>query len=145
VGSGRELLTADIGRQRLGASFFSGFGIVALVLGVSAMFGLAAYLVEARFREFGIRLALGANTRSLLLGVVRTTLVPVVVGTAIGLLAAAGLSGAVEALVFGINAVDAPSYVGAAGLVTGSALLAGLAAGRQLRHVPPTAWLRRDI
>jgi putative ABC transport system permease protein len=145
VVSGRELLTADIGRQRLGASFFSGFGIVALVLGVSAMFGLAAYLVEARFREFGIRLALGANTRSLLLGVVRTTLVPVVVGTAIGLLAAAGLSGAVEALVFGINAVDAPSYVGAAGLVTGSALLAGLAAGRQLRHVPPTAWLRRDI
>jgi putative ABC transport system permease protein len=144
VVSGRELLAADLGRQRLGASFFSGFGLVALVLGAGGVFGLVAYLVESRARELGIRLALGATTGSLLLNVVRTSLGPVLTGTVIGLVAAAWLSGQVEALVFGVSAADAASYLAAGSLMAGSALLAGLAAGRRVRHVSPAAWLRQD-
>ena len=61
ITTGRDLIARDLGRQRLGAWFFSGFGLVALVLGAGGVFGLVAYLAESRRREFGVRLTLGAT------------------------------------------------------------------------------------
>jgi ABC-type antimicrobial peptide transport system permease subunit len=144
VVSGRELLAADLGRQRLGASFFSGFGVVALLLGAGGVFGLVAYMVESRARELGIRLALGATPRRLLLSVVQKSVGPVVAGAVLGLVGAAWFSGAAEALVYGVGTLDAASYLAGASLMIICALLASLAAGRRVRDVSPTEWLRRD-
>jgi hypothetical protein len=61
ISTGRDIVERDIGGQRLGAWFFSGFGLTALLLGVIGVFGLVAYLAESRQREFGVRLAFGAT------------------------------------------------------------------------------------
>lgn len=51
ITTGRDLMARDLGRQRLGAWFFSGFGLVAVVLGVGGVFGLIAYLAESRLMQ----------------------------------------------------------------------------------------------
>src|SRR5262249_41849495 len=61
IKTSRELIAADLGRERLGAWFFSGFGLVTTCLGVGSVFGIVGYLAESRRREFGIRAALGAT------------------------------------------------------------------------------------
>jgi putative ABC transport system permease protein len=82
VSTGREIIAADLGRQRLGAWFFSGFGLVALVLRAGGVFGLVAYLAESRRREFGVRLALGARPLHLVWRGVAAGLAPVSLGAA---------------------------------------------------------------
>ena len=77
VATGREIVARDIGRQRLGAWFFSGFGLAALLLGIGGAFGLVAYLAESQRREFGVRLALGANMGHLVRRGLAAALVPV--------------------------------------------------------------------
>jgi ABC-type antimicrobial peptide transport system permease subunit len=144
VASGRQLLEADLGRERLGAAFFTGFGLVSLVLGVAAVFGLVAYLAESRAREFGVRLALGATPNRLIGLVVGTSLVPVVAGTVAGLVGAALLSGAVASLIHGINALDTVSYAGAAGVMLASAAAAGFAAALRIRRLSPIDALRAE-
>ena len=77
--TGHELVARDLGRQRLGAWFFSGFGLIALVLGAGGVFWLVAYLAESRRREFGIRLALGATSGHLVRRGVVAGVVPVAI------------------------------------------------------------------
>jgi hypothetical protein len=55
IAKGHDIVARDLGRRRLGAWFFSGFGLIALVLGAGGVFGLVAYLAESRRREFGVR------------------------------------------------------------------------------------------
>jgi hypothetical protein len=142
VATGREEIDRDIGRQRLGALAFSGFGIAALLLGVGGAFGLVAYLAESRRREFGVRLALGANHRDLLrLGLI-TAVVPVSLGVAAGLSLGAIVSRIFEALLVGISALDAFTYLMVAVTMLISAALAALAAAWRLRRTSPLEALR---
>jgi len=69
VATGRDVVSRDIGRQRLGAWFFTGFGLAALLLGVGGAFGLVAYLAESQRKEFGVRVVLGASMGHLGAGV----------------------------------------------------------------------------
>jgi ABC-type antimicrobial peptide transport system permease subunit len=67
---------------------FSGFGLIALLLGAAGVFGLVAYLAESERREFGVRLALGATPGHLVRRGITAGLLPVGVGVTVGLLAA---------------------------------------------------------
>jgi predicted permease len=142
VTTGHDVVTSDLGRQRLGAWFFSWFGLTALVLGVGGVFGLVAYLAEARRREFGVRLALGATPRRLVAHGIATALLPVVVGVAAGLGAAAIVSRLFASLLTGLSPVDLLTY-GAVGLaMIGCTTLAALMAAWRLRRITPTEALR---
>lgn len=142
--SGRDLVAADLGRERLGAWFFSGFGIVAVVLGVGGVFGLIAYLAESRRREFGVRLALGATSWDLLRTAVNAGLVPTVAGAAVGLLGAAWLAQTAEAFLIGVGRLDAVSYIGAFSLIVAVGTIAGVAAAWRVRDVSPIEALRAE-
>ncbi len=128
LATGREELDRDTGRQRLGAWAFSGFGLAALLLGVGGAFGLVAYLSESRRREFGVRLALGANHQHLVrIGLV-TALLPVSLGITVGLIVGAIISRLFEALLVGISALDIVTHLVVALTMLSSAAIAALAA-----------------
>lgn len=132
----------DIGRQRLGAWFFSGFGLTALLLGVTGVFGLVAYLAESRQREFGVRVALGATPRDVVWRGVTAALVPVSLGVAAGLAFAALVSRLFTSLLIGLATLDVFTYIAVATIMLGCAACAALGAAWRLRRVAPADALR---
>jgi predicted permease len=144
VETGRDIVTRDLGRQRLGAWFFSGFGLTALLLGVGGVFGLVAYMAESRRREFGVRLALGATSRDLVRHGLAAALVPVACGTAAGLVFAALVARVFTSLLTGLSALDPLTYAAVAVITRACAALAGLGAASRLRRMAPVDALRTD-
>jgi predicted permease len=142
VESGADLVARDLGRARLGAWFFSGFGAIALGLGLAGVFGLVAYLAEARRRELGIRMALGAEPGRLVRSAIGTGLVPVAIGVVAGLVVAALLARSVESLLHGVSALDPLSYTAAGLLLLAGAAAAGAFAAWRIRRVSPMDALR---
>lgn len=140
--TGAEVIAADLGRQRLGAWFFSGFGLVAMVVGLGSVFGLVAYLAESRRREFGVRLALGATPRDLVSYGLALALVPVGVGLVSGLLLAAAVSRLFGAVLVGVSPVDGLTYGAVAAMLLCAATGAALMAAWRLRRVSPAEALR---
>jgi predicted permease len=142
VATGTEVIARDIGRQRLGAWAFCGFGLTALLLGVGGAFGLVAYLTESRRREFGVRLALGADLSELVRHGLMAALAPVSAGIATGLGLGALISQVFEALLVGISPLDPVTYLLVAMTMLGCATIAGLAAAWRLRRTNPSDALR---
>jgi len=142
ITTGRDIIMHDIGRQRLGAWFFSGFGLTTLLLGVIGVFGLVAYLAESRRREFGIRLALGATPRDLVWRGMTAALIPVSMGVAAGLVFAAWVSRLFMSMLTGLTTLDPYTYLTIATMMLSCATFAGLGAAWRLRHVPPADALR---
>ncbi|HUF47670.1 MAG TPA: ABC transporter permease [Vicinamibacterales bacterium] len=140
--TGREVIARDLGRQRLGAWFFSGFGLAALLLGIGGAFGLVAYLAESQRREFGIRLALGASMGHLVRHGLVAALLPVSVGVAAGLVLAGLMSQLFTAFLAGISALDPATYLLVAVITIGCAALAALLAAWRLRCTRPSDALR---
>lgn len=144
ITTGREMVARDLGRQRLGAWFFSGFGLVALLLGAGGVFGLVAYLAESRRREFGVRIALGATPRDLVCRGVAAGLIPVALGTVIGLLCAAIVARVFVSLLPGLSTLDPPTHAAVALLMILCALASGLAAALRLHRLEPGDALRAE-
>jgi predicted permease len=142
VATGRELVARDIGHQRLGAWAFSGFGLAALLLGTGGAFGLVAYAAKSRRREFGVRLALGADRQDLVRLAVKTALAPVSVGVVAGLTLAAAVSKILRALLVGIGTLDTTTYLVVAAVMLMSATVAGWAGTWSLRRTTPSEVLR---
>ena len=143
VRTGRDLVTQDLSEARTGAWFFSGFGAIALVLGVGGVFGLVAYVVESRRREFGIRMALGAMPADLIRRVVGAALWPVIGGAAIGLGAAALLARTIRALIVGVALIDPVAYGTSAILMVAAAGASAMVAAWRLRRSSPIDALRQ--
>jgi putative ABC transport system permease protein len=142
VATGRDLVARDLGRERLGASFFSGFGALALGLGLAGIFGLVAYHAESRRRDLGVRLALGATPRGLIAETVVIGTTPVVVGTGAGLIIAAIGARAVGATFFGVSAIDPLTYALVGTALVGGAVLAAISAARRVTRISPMDALR---
>jgi predicted permease len=119
-----------------------GLGLLALVLASVGIYGVVSYAVTGRYREVGIRLALGATARSVLGLLLRRTMRPVVVGAVIGLTAAAAFSRILSAVLFGVSPADPVGLGGAAALVMGVAFTAGVLAARPATRADPTTTLR---
>src|SRR5262249_29733189 len=88
-----DVLGENYSRQRFSAWLVSGFAAVALLLAAVGIYGLLAYSVTARTREFGVRAALGADASSIIVLVLRTGARPVLLGLVIGSAGAVALSG----------------------------------------------------
>jgi putative ABC transport system permease protein len=95
--------------QMLGA-----FAGVALALAALGLFGVLSYGVRLRSREFGIRMALGADRRRIRRMVLREGLTVTAIGTVIGLFGAVALSRALASMMFGVSALDPGVMLGAA-------------------------------
>jgi ABC-type antimicrobial peptide transport system permease subunit len=126
------------------SSLSTSLGVLALVLASVGVYGVVAYAVGRRVREIGIRMALGASARNVLALILQRTMRPVVVGAVIGLVAAVVVSRVLSSVLFGVSPVDAIGLGGAALLVLGVALGAGVLAARPGMRADPMVTLRCD-
>ena len=120
------------------------FGLLALGLAAVGIYGTLSYLVTARTREIGIRLALGASRRSVLSNVVVRGLVPAVGGGLAGALLAGALARTFESLFFRIDPLDGASVVAGASALVFVALVAACGPAVKAARVDPVRVLRTD-
>jgi predicted permease len=105
-----ELFSSSLQRPRLILGVLASFAIAGLILGAVGMYGIVAYTVQQRWRELGIRAALGAGSGALQGMVVRGGLRYALAGIAIGIPLALALSRALRGMVFGVPAADPVSF-----------------------------------
>jgi predicted permease len=119
-------------------------GAMALLLGVSGLYGVIAYAVSQRRREIGIRLALGAQAHEIRGLFVRRGLVLVGVGVATGLGGAAGVTRFMQSLLFGISPLDPITFAAMPVLLAAAAMLASYLPARGAVAVDPVETLRAE-
>ena len=122
----------------------SSFAAIALALTALGIFGVVAFVVATRSREMGIRIAVGAEPRSLVRLMVRQALVPVAGGLAAGLLATRWLAGFAEAQLYDVNTSDPVTLAGATITVVCAALVAAWLPARRASRVDPVVALRAE-
>ena len=118
------------------------FGVVALVLSAIGIYGVLAFGVAQRVREFGIRQALGADQRSILALVLGQGMRTIGIGLALGLIGAAVLTRLLQAQLFGVSTYDLGIYAGVTLLLLAVALLACYIPARRATEVDPMIALR---
>ena len=129
---------------RLGATMFTIFGLLALVVAAIGLYSVVAYDVSQRTRELGVRVALGASAGTVLRLVVGEGVRVVIVGLALGAVAALSLAGRVSPLLYGVSAKDPVTYAGVVGVLLVVAVVASLAPALRAARVDPNVALRAD-
>jgi len=139
-------LTEAIGRGEAQRVFtlrlLTTFAGVALGLAALGLFGVLSYGVRLRRREFGIRMALGANGGSIRRMVLREGMVVTAIGVVIGLLGAVALSRILASLVFGVSTLDPRVLASAAVFMTLVATLAAYLPAHRATSVEPSSVLQ---
>jgi putative ABC transport system permease protein len=137
-----DVLAAETWRERLGATTSAVFACVALVLAAVGVSSVVAYAVTRRWREFGVRLALGAQSRQVVSLAVREAAVPVVVGLGAGLALVLAASRVLSSVLVGVSATD-PLAIGlAATTLLTVTLAAAWRPARRATRVDPGIALR---
>ena len=138
------LLATSAGERRFALILFESFGLVALVLAATGIYGVLAGSVAERTREIGIRLALGAQTSNVLHLIFRQGLILVLSGVGFGLLAAWALARLLTKLLFGVTATDPWAFGSVTVLLIVVALLACWLPARRATKVDPLVALRYE-
>lgn len=125
-------------------SLFVIFAAVALALGVIGIYGVLSYLVSRRTREIGIRLALGAQRRTILWLVLREGAKFSLLGIAVGLASAFALTRLLSSELYGVTASDPVTYAAVALLMSLVTLLACYVPTRRAMRTDPLSALRHD-
>ena len=139
-----EVASASIAEPRFRARLLSGLAALALSLSAIGVFGVLAFSVAQRRREFGVRMALGAQIRDVLNLVLGRAAKIVVAGIAIGTLGAVALAKSMSALLFGIRPFDLFTFVTAPALLTLVALLAAWIPAMRAARTNPAVVLRQE-
>jgi putative ABC transport system permease protein len=137
-------LSAQLQGQRFVATLFGIFAAVALGIGVIGIYGVTAHTVSDRFREFGIRRALGAGTGSVLGLVMRRSVTILLVGVAFGVAASVAVTRFLENMLWGVTRFDPATFVTIAAILVGTGLVACLVPGTRATRIDPLVALRHD-
>ena len=137
-----RVVDLSIARERFTTSLLASFATLALVLAGVGIYGVIAYAVTQRRYEIGVRIALGAQARSVLGLVLGEGLWMAAVGAAIGLAGAVGLARVVRSLLVDVSPTDLPTLLAASTLLLAVAALASLLPARRAMAVSPTEALR---
>jgi len=139
-----QLLADSLSRARFTMLLLGIFAAVALLLAAVGIYGLIAYSVTQRTQELGIRIALGAQRRDVLRLVLGQGTRLTLLGLALGIAAALGITRLLASLLFGISATDPLTFAGVAALLAFVALLACFIPARRATRVDPIVALRYE-
>jgi ABC-type antimicrobial peptide transport system permease subunit len=137
-----DLVTASAAERRFALILFEAFAVATLILAAAGIYGVLAGNVAERTREFGVRSALGASRGNIVGLVARQGAVLTGCGATVGLLAAAGASSAIAAMLFGVSRLDPVTYAGVFVILCCVSLLACLLPAWRAIRVDPASTLR---
>ena len=140
----QDALDRAVDLPRFRMTLLASFAAAALILAAVGIYGLVSYTVASRTREFGIRLALGAQPSQVLGSVMREGLGLAVAGIGIGLGAAFLAVRLIASFLFGVGAGDPATFAAVAALLLVVALAACYVPSRRALRVDPIAALRAD-
>jgi putative ABC transport system permease protein len=138
------VVAASVGARELSLTLVGGFAVIGLLLAVTGIYGVVSYATEQRSREFGIRLALGAGSQSVLRLVLKQGLALAAAGLVIGLTGAILLGGVIEAQLFGVEPADPLTLASISGGLIAVALLACYLPARRAIKMNPATVLRSE-
>jgi putative ABC transport system permease protein len=139
-----DRVAASLAGPRSYAVFLVGFALCALAIAGVGLFGVLSYTTSQRTREIGLRSALGATRRDLLALVGEQALTITCAGLAVGLAAAFVLSQSLSALIYGISARDALSFLVVPLVLTVVSILACAAPAWRATKIDPLIALRSE-
>jgi predicted permease len=136
--------TGPLQGARMTSIFAAALGALSLIMAAVGLFGLTAYSVAQRTREFGVRMALGARGGDVLRQVVRESLWLVAAGALLGVAGGASMSGVLRAVLFGVSTLDPLAYVAVVALLLLVTTAACYVPARRATRVDPVVALRAD-
>ena len=139
-----EIVAESVAQRRFQMRVAAAFALSALLLAALGIYGVVAYGIHLRRREFGIRMALGARGGEVCRLVLRQGLRPVTFGLGAGIVAAIGAGRLVRTMLFGISASNALTLAAVAGLLAGVAMLACLLPSLSAVTIDPCRVLREE-
>jgi putative ABC transport system permease protein len=139
-----DLFSETLSVRRFTTALLGAFAALAVVLGVIGLYGVLAWSIAERRREFGVRLALGAGRGRVLADVLAEGAAVAGAGILLGLLAAFALRGAIRGLLFELQPLDPATLVGASIGLLLTCLLATLVPAMRAMNVRPSAALRTE-
>jgi putative ABC transport system permease protein len=132
------------GRHRFRATLVASFAILALLLAMVGVFGTLAYTVQQRTRDFGVRRALGATSGDVMGHVALNAAGLIAAGTAIGLVLAGVFGRLITSMLFGVQPLDAPTFVAVGVVLTITAGIAVAGPAWRAARVDPARVLRGE-
>ena len=129
---------------RIAATLAMAIGILGLLQTIVGLFGVLSYVVSQRTREIGVRMALGAQRRDVIGGVLRQGMVLVGGGLALGIAMALGVTRILSSLLIGVTPNDLVAYAVAGGLLVFLAMLSCYVPAYRAAQLEPVLALRRD-
>ena len=139
-----QIYAASLGSRRFNLVLIAMFGIVALLLATAGVFGVMAYSVSRRTREIGVRVALGARSRDVLIMILSQGMRTIVIGVLIGLAGSLALTRTLSSLLFGVSATDPLTFAAVVALLVATALMACYIPARRATKVDPMVALRYE-
>jgi predicted permease len=139
-----EAVGEAVARPRLLTVLLGVFGAMGLILGALGIYGVLAYLVTQRTREIGVRIALGAQTSSVLGMVIGSGLKLAGLGVLIGLIGAFALTRLMQGVLYGVTPNDPLTFVSVAIALLAVAALASWLPARRATKVDPLVALRAE-
>ncbi|MGH9667872.1 MAG: FtsX-like permease family protein, partial [Bryobacteraceae bacterium] len=139
-----DVVSNALWQPRFAATLLAAFAALALLLAATGIYGVVSYTASRRSAEIGIRMALGARQRDVLLLVLRQSLTMTAAGLAAGLMGAFLVTGFLRSMLYGVSPADPPTFAPAAGLLTAVALAASLAPARRAARIDPVRALRAE-
>ncbi|HTV01032.1 MAG TPA: FtsX-like permease family protein, partial [Luteitalea sp.] len=131
-------------RHRFRAVLVMAFAGLALLLAMVGLFGMLAYAVQQRTRDFGVRRALGASTRHVLVQVARAAVWVMAIGAAVGLTLSLLLSRLMATMLFGVPPTDVVTFVGVATVMLVGALVSTVGPAWRAVRIEPASALRSE-
>jgi putative ABC transport system permease protein len=142
-----DVVSASIAQRSFMAMLLAIFAGIALLLATFGIYGVLAYAVTQRVREIGMRMALGADRRTVLKQVIADGLRLILPGVAAGTVGAAAAAAAthlLEGLLFGVEAIDPLTFFAIAAFLTLTGILACCIPARKAASVDPVVALRNE-
>ena len=139
-----QLVASSLTRQRFYAAVMGVFAAIAVLLSAVGIYGVLAYAVGQRTREFGLRTALGARSREILAMVLRQGLRLTSVGIGIGLAGAIALTRYIEGMLYSVTPLDPLTYVAVVVLFAAVTSLASYVPARRATRIDPITALRYE-